>query len=606
LFVFVFAFTSLAMADDSSRSGDWPQWRGPQRDGHSTDKGLLKTWPKQGPSVLWQVDTVGVGYSSVAVNNGRIYTQGDLNGIEHVLCLDAKTGAVIWAVEPGPVAAKRAARVAEEMERLDSNRDGRVDELEAISRLGFEFNKFDKRVEGDLQVLAATRTDAIFSALDSNQDKRLTDDEAGRAFFSEWAKIDRQDDSLDAGQLATERVSDALKRFDNNQDGAIDRRESRDNILGQYFRRADQREAGARNGDSILTREELTTYFVRRETGKDGVIERDELLRYFVDNYPGGDGVLTAEELQGFYGGYRNGQGDGPRGTPTIDGDRLYTEGGNGDITCLDAATGRTNWHVNLIDDFGGGRPNWGYSESPLVVGEMLIVTPGGKQGTVAALDKYTGQTLWQSESVTEAAHYSSPVIASIHGTPTIVQYAKESVFGITVDQGQLLWTYNGANNGTANCSTPIVDDNHVFVASSYRTGGGLAEIVKSDEGQTAEEVYFEKKMTNHHGGIVKVGDHLYGFGNSSLICMDFKTGEIAWQDRSVGKGSLTVADGMLYLLSENHEVALAEATSQEYREHGRFEIPNHGRKSWAHPVVTGGVLYIRDQQWLTAYEVRR
>jgi outer membrane protein assembly factor BamB len=178
-------------------------------------------------------------------------------------------------------------------------------------------------------------------------------------------------------------------------------------------------------------------------------------------------------------------------------------------------------------------------------------------------------------------------------------------VFGVTPETGQFLWKYSGANNGTANCATPIIDDNCVFASSAYGTGGGLAQVLQDGDSQTAEEVYFEKKMANHHGGIVKVGDYLYGFG-TGLICMNFRTGDIAWQDRSVGKGSLTVADGMLYLLSERNEVALAEATPEGYREHGRFMIPSHGRPSWAHPVVIGGVLYIRDQQSLTAYDVRR
>lgn len=593
------------MAQTPSQRGDWPQWRGPLRDGHSGDKGLLKSWPEGGPTVLWQVDTVGVGYSSIAVGDGRIYTQGDLNGIEHVICLDEKTGEVIWAAEPEPVAAKRAERVAEQLSQLDKNSDGLVDELEAIAGLGFQFNKFDKRTEGDPEQLASARADAIFDALDANQDKKLTSDELVKGFFEELSNIDQEKKTLDAAELAAQRVEDALRRYDSDGNGSIDRKESRDNIIGQYIRRADNREPGSRRGDSILTREELTVYFARREKGKDGVIERDELVKYYVDRYPGRDGVVTADELQGYYGGYRNNQGDGPRGTPTIDGDRVYSEGANGDITCMDAATGRTNWHVNLIEDFAGRRPNWGYSESPLIMNEMLIATPGGIQGTVVALDKYTGKTLWQSDGVTEAAHYSSPIITEIHGAPTIVQFAKESVFGVTPDQGKLLWKYDGANNGTANCSTPIVDNNHVFVASSYSIGGGLAEIVQADDSQSTEEIWFERKMTNHHGGVVKVGDYLYGFG-SSLLCLDFMTGDIAWQDRSVGKGSLTVADGMLYLLSENHEVALAEATPEEYREHGRFEIPNRGRKSWAHPVVTGGVFYIRDQQWLTAYDVRQ
>jgi outer membrane protein assembly factor BamB len=237
-------------------------------------------------------------------------------------------------------------------------------------------------------------------------------------------------------------------------------------------------------------------------------------------------------------------------------------------------------------------------------MGDLLIVTPGGKKGTVAALDKKTGAVVWRSEGVTEGAHYSSPQLVEIGGIRQIVQFAHSSCFGVTADGGKPLWKYSAANNGTANVCTPIVHSNHVFAASAYTTGGGLARITTDGTSQKAEPVYFEKKMQNHHGGIVKVGDHMYGFG-SGLMCMDFLTGEIKWQARSVGKGSLVVADGMLYLLGEGHEVALAEVTPEDYRERGRFKLPSRGKPSWAHPVVAGGRLYLRDQKFLTAYDVQ-
>jgi outer membrane protein assembly factor BamB len=584
---------------------DWPQWRGPGHDGISTDTGLLKEWPADGPEVLWQVDTAGVGYSSVVIKDGRIYTQGDLKGVEHILCHDAKTGALLWAVQPEPLRQRLDERIASEAKQLDTNQDGQIDELEALTRLGFDFNKYDQKVDRDAQEMADTRTQRLFAALDTDNDQQLSAKEAGRPFYNEFDRIDKSDKTTDAAELARLRTGDWLTQYDADDDGFIDGKESRNSIVERYLRRMDQRDQETKKGDGRLSADEIESYFQRREPGKDGVITTDEMRAYYTSRYPQGDGILTTEELKGYFGGYRNGQGDGPRGTPTVDGDRVYTEGGNGDVTCIEASSGRTIWHVNLSEEFGGGRPNWGYSESPLVDGEMLFVTPGGEQGTVLALDKHTGTKIWQSEEVTEGAHYSTPVIAEIHGKRTLVQFARESVFGVTPETGQFLWKYSGANNGTANCATPIIDDNCVFASSAYGTGGGLAQVLQDGDSQTAEEVYFEKKMANHHGGIVKVGDYLYGFG-TGLICMNFRTGDIAWQDRSVGKGSLTVADGMLYLLSERNEVALAEATPEGYREHGRFMIPSHGRPSWAHPVVIGGVLYIRDQQSLTAYDVRR
>ena len=185
------------------------------------------------------------------------------------------------------------------------------------------------------------------------------------------------------------------------------------------------------------------------------------------------------------------------------------------------------------------------------------------------------------------------------------MQFANQSVFGVSLTEGKPLWSYKAPANGTANCCAAIVEDNFVFASSSYGVGGGLAKITGAGSTQVAEEVYFEKKMSCHHGGIVKVGDYMYSAGAGPLICMEFNTGKIAWQSRSAGKGSLCVADGMLYILGEGHEVALAEATPEGYREHGRFQVKGHGRPAWAHLIVTGGRMYIRDQESLTAYDVQ-
>ncbi|MDB4670801.1 PQQ-binding-like beta-propeller repeat protein [Pirellulaceae bacterium] len=600
----LFCIPETTSSQDARTGKDWPQWRGPNRDGHSPDSNLLKKWPESGPEVIWQVDSVGVGYSSPAIVNGRIYTQGDLGGIEHIICLDARTGNLIWAVQPEPVAQQLAEKLVKEIKSLDQNQNGLIEEAEALRKFGFDFNQFDQPVPGKLAEIATERAARLLMALDANQDGELTIQEAGRPFHSELAKIDQADKKVDVGQLARQRCSSWLAEFDKDKDQIISRDEAKQTLLDRKFNQIDQRDEQTRKGDLKLNRSEIIEYLEKKERGKDGILSASELSDYYLQRYPGGDGQLSAEEVKGFYGGYRNGQGDGPRGTPTVDGDNLYIEGGNGDVTCLDIQTGETKWHVNLMKDFGGGRPGWGYSESPLVEGNRLIVTPGGKQGTLLALNKNTGEKIWQTTEIQEGAHYSSPVAANIQGIRTLIQFARGSVFGVAAEDGKFLWKYSGANNGTANCATPIVDQNHVFVASAYGTGGGLAKISKEGEQQKADEVYFETKMGNHHGGIVKVGDYLYGFG-SGLICMNFKTGKIAWQDRSVGKGAVCYADGMLYLLSERHEIALAEATPEGYREQGRFKIENHGRPSWAHPIVIDGVMYIRNQQSLTAYRVK-
>ena len=584
---------------------DWPQWRGPQREGISRESGLVKEWPKDGPPVIWQVEHVGVGYSSIAIKDGRIYTQGDLDGVEHTICLDEKTGNVLWAVQPQPAKAALEERVTSELKKLDKNGDGELDESEALAGLGTRFNNADKSVGNDNnanQQIAGKRAAAILS-LDADNDDKLSYVEIGRYLGNEFSNIDRPDSDTDADKLVESRTAAFLNSLDKDSDKKLSREESRGTILDRQFNRIDQRTEGQNKGDQLLTADEIAAYLHKSEKSKDGVLSRDELKNYYLQRYPGRDGTLTKTELRGYYGGYRNGMGDGPRGTPTAEANRIYVEGGNGDLTCFDAKTGKTVWHVNLAKDLGGGRPGWGYSESPLIEGNLLIATPGGRQGTVAALDKHTGQVAWQSAGITEGAHYSSPIVADLAGQRQFVIFARSNVFGLGLQDGQKLWSYSKANNGTANCATPLAYKDHVFASSDYGTGGGLVRITASGDAQRADEVYFEQKMRNHHGGIVRVGEYMYGYG-SSLICMNFLTGEIAWTNRSVGKGSLIYADGMLYVLSEGHQVGLVEATPDEYRELGRFSIERRGRPSWAHPVVANGRFYIRDQQRLTCYDV--
>jgi outer membrane protein assembly factor BamB len=601
--VFWFA-GQMAQAQVPFKPGDWPQWRGPNRDGISTETGLLKEWPKEGPKVLWQVDSVGIGYSSLAIKEGRIFTQGDLDGVEHIMALSAADGKTLWAVQPGPVISLLAERLANEFKQLDRNKDGEIGEFEALQRFGWEFNKFDRPAAGDADARVKARAEAVFAKLDTDGDGKLSFAEAGNILRDYFERIDAEDKAADAAQLAATRAAALIQQLDKDGDGKISNKETPNTCLGRHFGRIDRRDPATNKGDELLTSAEIEEFFTKSEPGRDGVLTKDELVEFYVKQKPPGDGKLSLDELRVAFGGYRNGMGDGPRGTPTVDGDRVFAEGGNGDVTCLDAATGKTIWHVNLSRDFGGGVPGWGYSESPLVVEDLLIVTPGGKKGTLVALDKHTGNVAWSSGEVTEGAHYSSPVLATIAGEKQIVQFARESVFGVSLKDGKFLWKYTNPANGTANCCAPIVDHDYVFASSSYGVGGGLAKVAVLDGKFSAEEVYFEKKIACHHGGIVKIGDWMYSNAGGTLMCMDFLTGNIAWQDRSVGKGALVVADGMLYVLSENFEMALVDASPGGYSEKGRFKFTAHGRWSWAHPVVAGGRLYIRDQQALTAYDV--
>jgi len=381
-------------------AANWPQWRGPNRDGISKETGLLKQWPADGPALVWKASGAGRGYSSFSVSNGKLYTMGLRGDREFVVAFDIATGKEAWATPHGSA--------------------------------------------------------------------------------------------------------------------------------------------------------------------------------------------------------FHNDRGDGPRGTPTIDGDRVYALGGNGDLSALDARTGKVVWSKNVLREFGGSNITWGISESPLVLGNKVLVNAGGPGASMVALNKTDGSVIWKSQS--DEAGYSSAVPVEINGGTQVVFFTAKRAVGLDARDGRLLWEYGRPSNNTANAATPIVRANRIFISSDYGTGGGVVEIQPDNK---AQEIYFTKDMRNHHSSSVLIGDYLYGFSGSILTAMKFDTGEIAWRDRSVGKGSLVYADGNLYCLSENGVVGLVEATPTGYKEKGRFRIQQGSLPTWAHPVVAGGRLYLRDQDTIYAYDVR-
>jgi outer membrane protein assembly factor BamB len=400
----LFLFTLCAGRAAAQAPGEWPQWRGPNRDGISKETGLLKQWPESGPPLVWKTAGAGRGYSSLAASKGRLYTLGLRGEREFVVAFDMKTGKEVWATPYGS--------------------------------------------------------------------------------------------------------------------------------------------------------------------------------------------------------GFRNDRGDGPRGTPTVDGDRVYVLGGNGDLAALDAGSGKVVWAMNVLQKFGGRNITWGISESPLVVGEKLLVNAGGPGASIVALNKKDGSVIWKSQS--DQAGYSSGIPVTVNGKTQVVFFTSTRGLGLDLETGALLWDYPKAANGTANAATPVARGNRVWISSDYGNGGGLVEIKADEKGVTASEVYFTRDMRNHHSSSVLVGDHLYGFSGGILTAMSFDTGKVAWKDRSVGKGSLVYADGLIYLLSEDGVVGLAEATPEGYRERGRFRIPQDSLPTWAHPIVAGGHLFIRDQDTIYAYDVRQ
>jgi len=302
----------------------------------------------------------------------------------------------------------------------------------------------------------------------------------------------------------------------------------------------------------------------------------------------------------------QHGRGDGPRSTPTIDGDLVYALTENGDLAAIKIEDGSFAWQRNILEDFGGKNPSWLISESPLIDGNRLFVTPGGKDAGIVALDKQTGETCWTSKGLSDRASYSSCIVAEIAGIRSIMAFTSQAAVGLRASDGLVMWRYEPVANRTANVATPIFHEDKVFYSSAYGTGGALLSLTSEDNRISASELYFTRDMQNHHGGVILVDGFLYGFSGSVLTCVSLETGRRVWRDRSVGKGSLTFADGYLYLVGEGNQIGLAKAAPEGYIEKGRFTIEDQGKPSWAHPVVSGGRLYIRNLGTLACYDIRR
>ena len=396
------------------RADDWPQWRGPNRDGISKETGLLKKWPAEGPKLLWQLNDVGDGYSTPAVVGERLYLMGNKGPAdEFVRALNAADGKPVWQTRVGKV---------------------------------------------------GPNTPAM--------------------------------------------------------------------------------------------------------------------------NYPGA------------------------RSTPAVDGASIYALGSDGDLVCLETASGKVVWQKNLRKEFGGKPGNWAYAESPLVDGDVVACTPGGADATIVALNKKTGDVVWKSAvpSGDEAA-YSSIIVVEAAGVRQYVTFLQKGLVGVDAKSGKFLWRYEQTVKGSpANIPTPVAQGEFVYSATA-RGGGGLIRLVDKGGQITPEQVYYNNKLPVAIGGAVVVNNFLYGASNQALMCVEFQTGNVKWTNRGVGAASVLFADGLLFLHGEGGDVALAEAKPDGYEERGSFTppgSPDRGRsKAWAYPVVANGRLYIRDMGVLWCYDVK-
>ena len=402
-------------------TSDWPQWRGPDRNGTSKETGLLKQWPKEGPKLLWQVNDIGDGFSTPSVVGNRIYLMSN-RGMENefVQALSTKGGKVIWTARVGNVG-------------------------------------------------------------NPNQNPP----------------------------------------------------------------------------------------------------------------YPKA------------------------RSTPTVDGNFIYALGSDGDLACLDAKSGKIRWQKNIRKDFGGQPGEWAYAESPLVDGDVVVVTPGGEQATMVALNKKTGALIWKSTVPGgDPAGYTSAIIVQAAGRKQYVQYLSKGLIGVDAKTGQFLWRYKEVAKGPAQYFTPIARGEYVY-GGALSVGGGLVRLKPDSNGVVAEQVYFERGLPNGLGGAVLVGEYLYGTDISPgpLVAAEFATGKVKWKSDSIGRVSIAYADGLLYLHGMEGDVALIEATPEAYREKGRFTPPAQPKhkqvgpfpeSAFAHPVIANGRLYIRDLGTLWVYDIKK
>ena len=309
--------------------------------------------------------------------------------------------------------------------------------------------------------------------------------------------------------------------------------------------------------------------------------------------------------------------GDGSRCTPTVNDGLVYAVGTDGDLLCVEAATGKEVWRKNFQADFGGKMMSgWRYSESPLVDGDKLICTPGGEQAAMAALNKKTGEVLWKCAPTRPVggAGYASIVISQGAGVRQYVTLMGRAAIGVAADDGRFLWSYNRVANGTANIATPVCQGDNVFVSTGYRTGSALLKLSKEGAGVKAEEVYFLDSNTFqcHHGGYVRIGEYIYGSHGHNAgnpICLEMATGKVVWTEKQLGKGSgaMMAADGRLYYRYENNLIALVEATPSGYKLYGSFTAPDRpgmGGPGWAHMVILDGKLYVRHNDVLFCYDI--
>ena len=299
---------------------------------------------------------------------------------------------------------------------------------------------------------------------------------------------------------------------------------------------------------------------------------------------------------------YHNSYGDGPRATPTLDEGRVYWLGASGELLCQDAVSGRPIWRFNVLEKFAAENADYGLAASPVVMGNMLLVVVGGKNGhSLAALDKATGDVHWTSLS--DKAGYATPLHVDVDGSPQIVVLTGVAVVGLAPKDGRELWRVPWKTTLDANVATPIFADNRLFVSSGYGTGCALFSLAVTGPQAAIEQLWANKRMMNYFSSSVRLGRHLYGFDNTTLVCMDFQTGAVKWRQKGFNRGSLLAADGKLVIYGERATLALADASPEKYRELAKADVLDG--QTWTVPTLSGGKLFVRNTKELVCLDLR-
>ncbi|CAN5516819.1 PQQ-like beta-propeller repeat protein [soil metagenome] len=351
------------------------------------------------------------------------------------------------------------------------------------------------------------------------------------------------------------------------------------------------------------------------------------LVAFDLKNAAGGPKELWATKIGPLFQWKGNSWNKGPNASPTVAGASVYALGGFGDLICVETGTGKEKWRKSLprdlsgeVNPIGGGLETptplgWGYSSSPLIDGSQLICVPGGKRGLLAALNKETGELIWQSLQVPEQACYSSPLAVEVGGVKQYVQLVNSGAVGVAAADGKLLWNYRRTPAfDDAVIASPVFSDGYLFATVGFTQGCDLIQLTAKDGAISVDKVYSNKSIENRDGGVVRIGDYLYGHSDNrnGWFCQEFKTGKILWtENRKLGRGSITAADGHLYCCSEKDGVVvLIDASPKGWTEKGRLKLPRDSTLRqpsgglWTHPVIANRKLYIRDQELLFCFDL--